>query len=473
MSNTDEEQRVKHGLVQFTPGQPMRLHQEGVESSTSLSQDQRAWLEALGTSMLAYIDAVQELLKGRYKNLKNQAPRYLAEPSSIFAVHCKDGIIIRYDVKKDDKQPEKQARILAGISDETVTQLAPKISESVIYCHPSPDFESLIPEHGPEITVAKADATSSHQEIIFRAKVGISVVTQNPSASVSEPPAKPRPIVSVRSSFELDLIGETLPGDYSTEKRKQFLLRNKMRLPVGWECIELFSPTNITQWKAEYARVWAENDLLASIVADQFREEQFRNLDPNATARKKLAKLLNEYKRLLDSRPEREEILQTFLEANPALLCPAHTAMKPKLQIGNRVTDFVFGEASGDYVLVELERSTSPLFTKGGDANSQLNHARSQILDWRRYIEDNLRTVQEELDLPGISANPRGLIVIGRSSSLSPENRRRLVSIENESPKTKILTYDGVFDNAKAIVENLLGPLWLGAGIPEVYYLRS
>ena len=473
MSNTDEERQIEYGRVQFSPGQPMRLQQEEVESSTSLSEDQRAWLKSLSASMLAYIDSAQELLKGKYKNIKNLAPRHLVEPSSIFAFHCKDGIIIRYDVKKDDQEAEKKTLILAGISDETVAQLAPKISESLIYCYPSPDFKSVIPQHGPEITITKADATGSHEEIILRAKVGMSVVTQDPSASVSEPPAKPRPIVSVRSSFELNLIGEMLSGEYSTEKRKQFLIRHKMRLPVGWECIELFSLTNISQWKAEYAKVWAENDLLASVVADQFREEQFRNLDPNAAARKKLAKLLNEYKRLLDSRPEREEILQTFLKANPVLLCPAHIEMKPKLQIGNRVTDFVFREASGDYVLVELERSTLPLFTKSGDASSQLNHARNQILEWRRYIEDNLHTVQKELHLPGISANPRGLIVIGRSSSLSSENRRRLVSIENESPKTRIMTYDDVFDNAKAIVENLLGPLWLGAGIPEVYYLPS
>ena len=145
--------------------------------------------------------------------------------------------------------------------------------------------------------------------------------------------------------------------------------------------------------------------------------------------------------------------------------------MKPKLSFGKRITDFVFREATGDYLLVELEPSSAHLFTKSGNTSSRLNEARNQIIDWRRYIEDNVGTVQRELGLTGISSNPQALIVIGRSSSLSEKNKRKLVTLENESPKTKIITYDGVFDNAKTIIENLLGPLWIEGPTPEIYYL--
>jgi len=471
MDDTNKKRQIKRGLVQFSPGQPMQLKPEEYESANSLSKDQLNWSEALGNSIRAYIDAARELLKGKYKNIKDQAPQHLADSISVLAIHCKDGIIIRYDVRKDNKEAEQRPPIFAGSSDETISQLAPKISESVVYCYPSNDFKSVVPQNGPEIILTKTSPSTGKVDIILRARIGFNAVIQTPSAPLPQPPAKPQPIVSVRNSFEFNLVGEMLAGEYGTEKGRTFIIRNKMRLPVGWDCIEVFSSTDINQWKAEYAKVWAENDLLASVVASQFREQQFRNLDPSAAARMELAKLLNKYKCLLDSSPEREEILQTFLKENPVLLCPAHIKMKPKLQIGSRVTDFVFQEANGDYVLVELEPSNFPLFIKSGDTSSQLNHARNQILDWRRYIEDNLNTVQRELDLPDISANPRGLVVIGRSYSLSDKNRRNLISIENESPKTKIMTYDDVFDNAKAIVENLLGPLWLGAGTTEVYYL--
>lgn len=473
MDETNKKRQIKRGLVRFSPGQPMQLQPEEDKSTMSLSKDQQTWMDALGDSIHAYIDAARELLNGKYKNIKDQAPPHLAEPSSILVIHCEDGIIIRYDARKDNKEAKQRPSIFSSFSDETISQLAPKISESVVYCHPSHDFKSVIHQNGPEIILAKTDATGSHQKIILRVRVGLNAVIPSPSESLPKSPAKPQPIVSVRNSFEFNLFGEMISGEYGTEKGRPFLIRNRLRLPVGWECIEVFSSTDISQWKAEYANVWAENDLLASVVASQFRDQQFRNLDPNAAARSELAKLLTEYKSLLDSGPEREEILQTFLKEHPVLLCPAHIRMKPKLQIGKRVTDFVFQEASGDYVLVELEPSTFPLFIKSGDTSSQLNHAKNQILDWRRYIEDNLNTVQRELDLPDISANPRGLIVIGRSCSLSDKNRRKLISVENDSPMTKIMTYDDVFDNTKAIVENLLGPLWLGAGTTEVYYLPN
>jgi hypothetical protein len=275
------------------------------------------------------------------------------------------------------------------------------------------------------------------------------------------------------NSFEFNLEGITVPNGQTPDQGTKFLLRNKMRLPAGWDCIEIFPFPDVAIWKPENAEIWAESDLLASVVASQFRENEYRNLDPKAAARTQFAKLLNEYKMLLDSNPEREEILQVFLTANPVLLCPSFIMNKPKLQIGKKVTDFVFQDAVGDYILVELEPSTDPLFIKNGDTSSQLNHATNQILDWRRYIEDNLNTVQKELDLPGISSHPRGLIVIGRSSSLNIETRRKLVAIENESPKTKIMTYDDVFDNAKEIIDNLLGPIWIGSGTTEVYYLPN
>jgi len=209
------------------------------------------------------------------------------------------------------------------------------------------------------------------------------------------------------------------------------------------------------------------------MVINQFEESHYQSLDPKATARQSLAKILKDYKGLLDSNPDREEVLQCFLRDNPLLLCPTSTKKWPKLSLGAYVTDFVLREAAGDYLLVELERPDHRLFIKNGDTWRKLNHAKGQILDWKRYIEDNLSTVQTELGLTGISANPNSLVVIGRSHSLSRENRRKLVSIENQCPKVKIMTYDDVYENSKAVIENLLGPLWDVGGNTQIYYLPN
>ena len=291
--------------------------------------------------------------------------------------------------------------------------------------------------------------------------------------SLPQPPQKPFCLLSVRNSFELELLGELLPIEASLGEGQRFLARSVIRLPVGWDCIEVFPFFDFEQWKPDYAPVWAENDLLAIVVAQQFREAQFQSLDPNAEARRQFDELLRSFKSLLDSDPQREEILQSFLSEHPVLLCPTHTKFWPKLPLGAQVTDFVFQEAARDYLLVELERSTHRLFGKNGHPLSQLNHAIDQVTDWRRYLEDNLSTVQRELDLLGISSNPKSLIVIGRSRSLNPENRRKLITIENGSPKLKIMTYDDVYENAKAVVENLLGPIWESVANTQIYYLNE
>jgi hypothetical protein len=464
--------KIKKGNIRFDPGQPTRFEQEDEKSASEVPKEIADWLDTLSQCIKAYTDATKELLNSKYEHIKDQAPRHLVNSESIIATHCSNGIIIRYDAGKGDKDTDQRPKIFVGHANETVEDLSPKISESVLYCHTTPDYNPVVPDNGPEIILTKTSATSGKQDIFFRAKMVFDALIQTPSTPILPPPAKPQPSASITSSFEFNLVGETLPSEHSTEKSKPFIIRNKMRLPVGWDFIEVFFSTDISYWKPEYTRVWAENDLLASVVAAQFRERHFHDLDPKAAARTELGNLLGNYKNLLDSVPQREEILQVFLKDHPVLLCPSAIKIRPKLEFGSRITDFVFREASGEYLLVEIEPSTSTLFVKNGDTSSELNHARNQILSWRRYIEDNLHTVQKELDLPGISAHPRALLVIGRSQTIDEKNRRTLVSLENESPSTRILTYDDVYDNAKALIENLLGPLWLSIGTTEIYYTK-
>jgi hypothetical protein len=89
----------------------------------------------------------------------------------------------------------------------------------------------------------------------------------------------------------------------------------------------------------------------------------------------------------------------------------------------------------------------------------------------KRYLAENVGTVQRELGLTGISTNPRALVVVGRSSSLTEGNRRKLTAIENDRPKLKIMTYDDLLANAKATYENILGPVWDPGPNAEVYFL--
>ena len=252
-----------------------------------------------------------------------------------------------------------------------------------------------------------------------------------------------------------------------------FIARSELRLLVGWDCIEVFPTLEFDEWNPDFAPLWAERDILGAALVAKTKGAQLSTLDPCASARREYATILGAFKSLLDSDPDREQILQAFVQENLILLCPTHVRMWPKLHLGATVTDFVFRDANKDYLLVELERSTLSLFRQDGHATADLTHAHGQIVDWKRYLEDNLATVQRELGLEGITPNPNGLLVIGRSHTLTPTNRRKLQTMASEVPKLRVMTYDDVYENAKAVVENLLGPIWDTGGSTKIYYPRS
>jgi hypothetical protein len=276
------------------------------------------------------------------------------------------------------------------------------------------------------------------------------------------------PVVSIQNRFDLTMHISVPSGD--NEPDHMFLTRTTLRMPVGWEAIELYPPYRADTWDEKFASLWAERDLLAAALQHNVREAHFRAIDPRADARRRMAQLTTDCEELLGGA---EEPLHQFIRENPSLLNPTYCRVWSKLPLGNKVTDFVFRQPSGDYLLVELERPSRQLFRSDGQQHSDLTHAIGQIVDWRRYIEDNLGTVQKELGLHGISSNPPCLIVIGRSSSLSDEDKRKLVTLENWTPRLKIMTYDDLLANARATAENFLGPLWDAGPNTEVYFISQ
>jgi len=456
---------MKRGKITFSGDRPLEISDEADQNAGDLSPEQAEIVRKIGGVVKAYLRAVQKLISTKYAHIREWVPVHLADPGTVLVVCCADGVIIRYDRKVDNM------RVLSGWMPEALSDVVSLLSQGLIHCYPERTYVSTVATTGTELRLSKVEPITGAKEDFATAKIGFDAVLERPE-HLPEAPEKPFCLMSVRNSLEIQILGELLGEGISGGQPQQFLTRTTIRLPVGWECMEVFPFFKAEHWDTKYTALWAEKDVLAAVVAGQFREGQFQSLDPNASARQQFAGLLNDYKALLDSNPEREEILQVFLRNHPALLCPTHTRVWPKLALGARETDFVFLEASGDYVLVELERSTHRLFRKDGDSTQALNHARGQVIDWKRYLEDNLATVQREVGLVGISANPKSLIVIGRSQFLTLQHRRKLVSIENESPRLKIMTYDDVYESAKAVIQNLLGTIWEVYGNTQVYYLQ-
>lgn len=454
--------------MELGSGRPMELTKVD-NLPLNITEEQQLFGKAVGSTIRPYTEAARELLNGKYSGIIEHAPLHLRQPSMIVVFCCKDGVIIRYDCQKNVDRP----RVGIAYIEETLTGFAPKVSESVIHCFSTQADIPSAPENGPEITFTSTSATTGETKKLISFKVNYNIVIEEPTGDLLPPPSKPYCLFSVRNEIEIMTEMELVDDGSSPGTGNRFLSRTPLRLPVGWQCIEIYPITDVSFWNPEFAYVWAENDILASVVAANQREAKFTTLDPNAAVRKQLSDLLDKYKSLLDSKPQKEEILQEFLKQHPELLCPAKITMWPKLDIGPCETDFVFKEASGDYLLVELEKSIDPLFTKSGDRSNELKHAQDQVTNWKRYIADNLSTVRRELKLTNISSNPRSLIVIGRSEVLSNENRQHLQTLENDSPKNKIMTYDDLYESTKAIIENLFGRLWIGEGNTQIYAISD
>lgn len=437
---------------------------EGEEVSNLVDEEKSNLIRRVCETVIAYLNASQRLCETKYLHLKQYAPAYLMAPRRVLVFCSSDGVAIRYETGGEKKE------VLGVWNFETLANGVKSLSQNIVRLLEPGQSRERTDADGIELTMFAENAAKDERRTVAKSRFLIDVELEKP-IDLPRSPRKPFCLATVRSEVSLFVRGELI-----TEKRDRdqpFLSYSRMKIPVGWDCIEIYPFLDLELWNPNHAELWAETDLLASAAVLQHRESQLSNLDPTAAARTKFAAEMDEFKKLLDSAPAREEELHQFLKRKPHLLCPTKIAMWSKLAFGGKVSDFVFQEATGEYLLVEIERSTLPLFIKTGDMSAELNHACSQITDWKRYIEDNLRTVQNELQLFGITSNPNSLVVIGRAVTLTEDNRRKLMALQKEVPTRRIFTYDDVYDNAKAVLENLFGPLIGIGGNARTFYIPS
>lgn len=167
------------------------------------------------------------------------------------------------------------------------------------------------------------------------------------------------------------------------------------------------------------------------------------------------ATLIDEFKHLLDSSPDREEELHQFLFNHPIFLDPLAVEIRSKHELGSEfITDFVIKRINNEYVLVEIEKSNDRLFTQKGIFHSELTEAMAQIRDFQSWIHDNIAYAREKL--PGIR-RPEGLLVIGRRIGLNQDLEKKLDE-ENFSRRghLKIVTFDDLLGQAQVIYKNIL-----------------
>jgi len=167
---------------------------------------------------------------------------------------------------------------------------------------------------------------------------------------------------------------------------------------------------------------------------------------------------IKQLSKLLSIETRNENKLQKCLTDNPILFGLDYSKIIPKHRLGAEYEmDYALERVSGLVDLVEIKASNLPIFNNKGDPTKYLIHAEQQVLNWLEWLEKNYSYAQE--NLPGLM-RPKGYVVIGRSSSLS-ENECRKLMLRNRifSGSLEVLTYDDLLDRAQNMEKILTSPL--------------
>lgn len=166
-----------------------------------------------------------------------------------------------------------------------------------------------------------------------------------------------------------------------------------------------------------------------------------------------LSKVYFEFCHLLERRRKKEADLHAFLKKHPVLI-DAHVAkVDSEVRVGAFRADLLLRYKQSDkrVLLIELERDDDQIFNKRNRLTAKVVHASQQIEDWINEIRCNAEAIPNWLKREYSAA---GLVVIGRSSQLSDEQKETLFNI-NSNRVVKIVTYDDLLERLNRLIVSL------------------
>jgi len=142
-----------------------------------------------------------------------------------------------------------------------------------------------------------------------------------------------------------------------------------------------------------------------------------------------------------------ERRIHRFLNEHRRILLPSFKncffELKFKLNGEIRKADFVLEREFGmPALLIELENPVHNIFTKQGEYTSQANHARAQIAEWVKFIDEN---PQENAsgDLSFLRGKKERLVIMGRGLDYKEK------MLDSRYSDTKMWTYELLIAEAK------------------------
>ena len=459
----------KAGRVIVESGKPLRFENSELLPQEQSASDVGGAPDAIGKTFRAYLKALKELLATRYSHAADTVPAYMKVSCQITVLRCTDALFVRYDIVDEDDK----AKVRVVNTAQPLETVAPAFSDGVVHA-PSDPTNWTPSAEGAKLAMSIIDPTGAATREIMSFSPAIIISPRWPEGvTYPAPPTRPSPVASLLNEFDFEMSGiiedasPAVPREVRTEPT-HFTARSRVVLQTGWRAIEVYPLIAERHWLPEAAPQWAETDLLFALFQRNTRDQELTALDGRAEKRRQVVALLSEFETLLAGA---EEPMHQFLKKNPILLYPTCDRLWSKVPFGDHVSDFVVRESPNDYVLVEIEAPHREIFRRDGYLRHEFTHAIGQITDWLSYLADYRADVEATYDMRGISVSPRGLVVIGRSGGLTDDHRRKLATIQERQPRLRILTYDDVIANARAVFEKILGPLSLVVtGNTQVYF---
>lgn len=147
---------------------------------------------------------------------------------------------------------------------------------------------------------------------------------------------------------------------------------------------------------------------------------------------------------LLNSKKASERHIHNFIIKYPVVISAYGKNMESEVSLGLRYRiDLILKstDVRDEILLIELESHLHKIFTSNGRPTYKVTHATQQVHDWLKWIREN---PNEPLAKSCMGLPPKGLVVVGRSSKLTEEERTRLAHL-NQDNYVKVITYDELF----------------------------
>ena len=162
----------------------------------------------------------------------------------------------------------------------------------------------------------------------------------------------------------------------------------------------------------------------------------------------------------------KEEQLQKFITENPIILhqFPAYKLFAKPHILTYFVADFGIVTPQRELLLIELEKPSTRLLRKNGDAADELNHAFGQVANWLHVVDDHRLAVLDSLKIPKEQVSQvRGVVIAGRDAGNDAHALRKLKGVDRG--RISFMTYDDLAFSLGALNSEDRRPLG-GVGYP-------